>query len=393
MADECLGADDLEQQLYTGVLTMIIGNLDRLTSSECTGWVLDTADPERKLTVELLVQGNVVFSDVANIERVDVGLVHGSSEHGFSFGIDQFLSKARNPIELRVVGEEFKFFDEPVMLASDVRDNVEFGKNGWLFLKNDSNDTVDLVEGRRSLNNDDLNKLVNMLKKRPDDFARWGVTGATYIVPEKSVSLGRLRKSDVPTSDHRPVVQIMSALSDPSRYKVYYPHEFFGPEEFREKLFYKTDTHFSPFGQQVVFIGVMKLLGFHDVQLLEQFPVEHGGDLGLKLDPPVYEQTTSYLVDDCEVVRDEAGDALSNHTTLRGSHIELVNNNPVYDSSILIFGTSSAYYLRWLFAKYFRKVHIYWNPAIVESVVKSVRPDFIVNVLTERMVGGGMVDT
>jgi hypothetical protein len=373
---------------------MIIGTLDRLDLEDCAGWVMDTEHPEKKLEITLIVNGKVKARELAGFMRVDVGLAHGHAEHGFSFGVAEFLEDGKNVVEIVVEGSEYRFNGSPKTLDTrDYANFVEIGVDGWLFLQNDSNEVKDIIEGRKALTDDEIIALRAMLLRRQALIKGLGALGITYILPEKGVVCNNFRQLPLSISAMRPAVQISKSLINLHSSGFAYPKNSISQDFSRGQFFCKKDTHPSPSGYEYIFYDIMKRLNIEPtLQWGAQHEIEFFGDLGTKLNPvqsehvltrdPVYE--TIHLEDEVEEPLKASG-------RLREKRVYHESNAPNQLCCVLI-GTSAAYNARKLFFAQFRHVHFYWENAIDDDYLREVRPDVVIALTAERFFSHRILD-
>jgi len=64
------------------------GFVDFASQTEIRGWVFDNSTPDAPVKVEILVDGTVIASNLANVFRGDLlELGKGNGKHGFLFRI------------------------------------------------------------------------------------------------------------------------------------------------------------------------------------------------------------------------------------------------------------------------------------------------------------------
>lgn len=368
---------------------MIVGYIDKFDSDACAGWVLDTESLSSPLPVALIVNGETVHTETANLERADLHPQYGSSKHGFSFGLSRYLKHGKNVAELVLVKGDFAFRNaKKVIDTRDLASLVQEGRDGFLFLHNDSNDVSGIIEGRRPLSREDARSLSLMLIRRFHTVQALGARCATIVAPEKGVICNDKRISPFPVSDNRPAVQLRDALS--GWQPAVYSYATTALDGFPDKTaaYLKTDTHLSSAGQYALFRHAMNLLNFSPrIDCREHRRDDFCGDLGSKLSPrqteianfrvPVYK--TRNLIDEVTPVVENGGSLRYK----RLYHESGADN----DLTCVLVGTSGAYYLReWFFAA-FQKVHFYWANVVDDGFLRQVEPNYVACIITERTIG------
>jgi len=372
----------------------IYGNIDRFDGEECAGWAIDTNDVSKPLTVQVVVDGTVVHTEIANMERRDLIPVFGDANHGFAIGIDRYLKKGINHVEIVLAEGGFAFSDCRRALDGDeLAALVEDGRDGFLFLRNDSNRTSDVIEGRRPLEPEQLRTLSESLVRRYRTIRESGARSMTLIVPEKGVICNAKRISPLCVSDARPAIQLRAALADQPIDVYEYATALFDAYPDPADAFLKTDTHLSNLARLDVFRHVMHRLGVapetaHNVSTVAQF----AGDLGGKLSPPKTETIERLRpIYETRKLIDDATPAIMKGTTLRGArifHESAVDN----ELTCVVIGTSTAYYLREWFYANFRTLHFYWGNGVDHGFLRAARPDYVVCLASERYIGSSLED-
>ena len=263
-------------------------------------------------------------------------------------------------------------------------DKVVEGKDGFLFLGNDSNDTLGQHAGQKLLTDLQVQQWHDLIETRAAWLYLQGIPYVCLIAPDPHAIYADKLPDDVQVGETRPALQVLDHLRSRGSYApVLYPLE--AMKEERDELVYaKTDSHWSEYGAYVAYREVM-------AKLTESLPVrrvarkqihrsyeQRAGDLGLKFEPPVVDTNYGYV----DVI---------------GSRVRLVNDNRVrnhgrlvefeadtYNSlTCLVCGDSYATRMMPLFAESFRRTfwaHIYFD----YDLVRELKPDVVVTVLSER---------
>lgn len=248
------------------------------------------------------------------------------------------------------------------------------GKNGWLFLKGDTNDIVKQISGAYPLENDFAQSWENLLQYREDQARKFGYTYALSIAPNKECVYSQYLPEDIAFSEQRPVRHVLGA--DKAGRLVYHLDTFDVPGP--EIVYNKNDTHWNSFGSILAFNRLMKKLGLRPlypdrfVRKIETI----GGDLGKKIGRQ--EQVMKYML------TTPAGKPKENNAVTNiGSRI--VFENP--DKSLprcVIFHDSFTVSQYFFFPERFSRVVYVWQPNIDYSIVEHERPDFVLSQQAER---------
>ncbi|AAZ37245.1 hypothetical protein QCD83_18675 [Pseudomonas savastanoi pv. phaseolicola] len=340
-----------------------------------SGWAVGHR-PIKKLAVE--ISGEIYYADL-DTQRPDViealfsnaeGGAHDNS-CGFSIIIASELSSVAS-FDIGFIFEEkiewvgTFFFEAP--------QKVLIGKHQWLFLDNDSNDSVDQFTG--------------MLEFPVSDQEKW----KTYISDIQSIS----------TINKFEWLMVL-APSKEYVFQDYYPHELSEnntPSQFmrlfeghqkivyplnllihhRELSYWKGDTHWTDYGAYIIFKDTLErfhlpVLNF-DTHCRIEFSIKNSiGDLSEKL--PGHAKQPKVQLSDCPHDHSEFV-IYDNRIPNNGRIIISENAQPLCSESILIFGSSSAYNLVKFFQMYFRRVVLVHSAAELDmEIINHEKPKYV----------------
>ncbi|QDM22630.1 hypothetical protein FIU28_16820 [Tardiphaga sp. vice154] len=329
------------------------------------------------------------------MERLDIGAKYGESRHGFSFGISAFLKYGKNIVDIAIdASEPFKFQSLPFSLDTrDRKDLVEVGTEGWLFLKNDSNDISGILSGKKSFRSEDLDPLRKMFIRRHVFLSSLNVKSLTFVIPDKSVVCWKKRMEPMIPSTNRPAVTLRDRLDRYNPRCFEYGLSAFDGLDQGDLGFFRTDVHPSSSGRIALFKKIAELLEV-DVNLSwsNDGPMEFSGDLGDKLDPQESELTVlSKPVFETVRLLDEVTPAFSKGLHLTGKRM-VHESSAVNGSTCVLIGTSTAYHVAQEFFATFKHVHFYWGNDVDDDFVRLIRPDYVVCLIAERFLSPRIVD-
>lgn len=246
------------------------------------------------------------------------------------------------------------------------------GREGWLYLDNDSNRSVDQFTGRLLLTADQQQQWRQFLADAAAQAARFGSRHALLIAPSKEEVLPQhyphrralttvldqvreLAGGQAPVVDAAPLLR---AQPDPGA------------------CFKRTDTHWTDRGACVALLATLAQMGYDAARLREALAADryktlpYPGDLGIKLLPP-QSAPTEFL----DGPAAEEGAVFDNRLPNIGRVIVFRAEAPVLEGTMLVFGASSAYpmlkVLKRLFA---RTVFVHSAAQIDPAVVAHERP-------------------
>lgn len=251
------------------------------------------------------------------------------------------------------------------------------GRDGWLFLGNDSNNSVGQFTGEVNLSHSKLSVFVNYLEivlSKVDCPIVFSIApNKEYVLPEK-YPFEKMDSTPEGCLLHEKVIKALSTVG----LAFDYPANFLSELEYS---YYKTDTHWSDYGAYNVLkrffdqsfgIGICKL-DFKD------FSFESvSGDLGSKLDGRK-DRRLSYSFD---IERFAVFDSqLKNH----GYGVHYVNPDPIDPRKILIFGDSFGIsYIKPLVLTFKEVVFIYSPATFIEDIYSIFNPDFVILQINQR---------
>jgi hypothetical protein len=275
------------------------------------------------------------------------------------------------------------------------------GQDGWLFLTGGSNSIGALYDRNAPLLNDaKLQQWVELIEGRARRCERMGIEYVHISIPEK-LTLYDNKLHHPPIIDWRlsPAVRLREMLQ-----RSQYAHVLLDlVEPFRagrneRQLYYKTDTHWTPEGCFLAYRLLCEKIGIPADPTLLMRPareVESVLDLGLKMEPLIYERLKLYEFtrDATRTYRNSIARYLdtvtANAVVHVGSHVAFKNDSPsAANKKILIFGDSYASQrpdgLTAMLAETAREVEFIWSSNLDWAYIKRARPDVVVYDLVER---------
>jgi alginate O-acetyltransferase complex protein AlgJ len=293
---------------------------------------------------------------------------HPQVRCGFRFSV---------PVSVLPVELGFQWGDnEPFWAASislqEVTMQVIEGAEGWLFLDNDTNRSVDQYTGALLLDPAGLRSWRTYLAECRGLAARHDARHALVVAPSKEEVLRR----------HYPharagttVLDQVRALTRPADH--YVDGAIVLAEQAEpEQMFMRTDTHWTDRGAMLTMLAVLQAMGLNTARAHEQLAADtyrvapYAGDLGLKL-VPQRKAPTEFLAGPAP----EAGAVLDNRLPNIGRVLVFENEQVPYEGTLLVFGASSAYpMLKYLKRLFDRVVFVHSAGHVDPRVVDHERP-------------------
>ncbi len=166
-------------------------------------------------------------------------------------------------------------------------------------------------------------------------------------------------------------------------------------ERHAKLLFYKTDTHWTPFGALIAYRLLCNALGVEEGDLSELVSREYVStfDLGEKLDPQVQETGFYFDVPNAGtlIFASELStyfDDQHMHHNQRGRQYIYRNERLAGGKKLVLFGDSFCATPSFLsiLSSAFYEVHFFWSTSVDFRYVEEEKPDFVVTEIAERFV-------
>lgn len=367
------------------------------------GWAIGNGS--LAVSVELRDQaGEIVGELPIDIPRADIAeafaAVPGASTAGFSVPLRP-LGTGTSRIEVRVAfdaGEvvrlgsvtcEVRGGEERApgwALAIDERENekVLAGKEGWLYLRRDSNNILAQQTGKLKLDAAQRQGWRDLLEARIAAAERLGIHWSCLVVPDKESVYPEYLPDLVIPSDRRPVHEFLDLAREVGA-PVSYALDPLLAAKRESEVYARTDTHWNFRGayiayralcEEAVHQGVgMEMLKEGDV---EWVPAEIEGDLGSKVRPEPktgptirvgLKQARSSLVFD---------NGVTNHGRV------MVYEQATAGPTCVLFGESFANYLLVFLKETFQRLVFVHTSSFIGGVLERERPDVVFSLPLER---------
>jgi hypothetical protein len=257
---------------------------------------------------------------------------------------------------------------------------VAEGRNGRLFIANDSNDVIKQHRGEKLLSNSLVKAWRRVIETRHAFCAAKGIVYRLMVVPDAHA----VHKEDLPQLDNisaeRPINQITSELYDHSY--ISYPLEELINAANTGESYHPVDSHYTAYGAYVCYKKIIKDLRINIPSLtsnqVEYITKQGTGDLGEKFEP---HRTAEYT--ECVVKQGRAKKVWNNGVTNRGHMSVWVNANTSLPTCIL-FTDSYGWKIQRFLAESFSKLFIIHSPLLEHDAIDILKPDVVVSLMAER---------
>ena len=247
------------------------------------------------------------------------------------------------------------------------------GRDGWLFLDNDTNHSVDQFTGRLLLSAAQQQQWRQYLADCGALAARLGARFAMMLAPSKEEVLRHRYPYERAVTT---VLDQVCALAAPE-WPVLDAAPVLGAHVPPEACFKQTDTHWTDRGAMLATLAVLPYLGLDAAQAQALFVQDvyeqrnEVGDLGCKL-LPVRSAPTEFL----QGPAPEAGAIFDNRLPNIGRTLVFENAGALHPFKVLVFGASSGYpMLKYLKRIFSRVVFVHSAAQVDVGVVAYEKPD------------------
>ena len=259
------------------------------------------------------------------------------------------------------------------------------GKDGWLFLDNDTNMVVKQHTGELLLTPGELQHWQLILENRTSWTERRGAGYWCLVPPNPHTVYAEKMPDDLPLSATRPVTQLIEHLSASGSYaKVLYPLDVLLAAKDEFDLYAPVDTHWNGRG---AFIAYKRLMAEVEtrfaVNSLTDADVAYSseeleGDLGHKVDPPrTGHRTYAYPLN-------RRARLLADNCVERSGRTLVMECDAAPPTTCVICGDSYAYSMLPFLAESFGRVVFVQLATLDHELVRNERAEVVISIVNER---------
>jgi alginate O-acetyltransferase complex protein AlgJ len=271
-----------------------------------------------------------------------------------------------------------------VLSPPEEREKVLVGKDGWLFLRRDSNDVIGQQTGRVRLGRRRRKAWQRLLRERTARAANLGAAWQCLIIPDKEFLYSEHLPDGITSAGRRPVHEILDLASSTGAPVDYALADLEAAKE-EEQLFPKTDTHWNQRGSYVAYRSLCRGLASQglEVPVLSEETIswsraEAPGGLGLKLYPqPVSATIRADLAE-------HRARLVSDNRILNHGRVMVFEQDRGDGMSAVIFGESFVQNMLVFLKESFRRLVFVHTSTMAAGVLEHERPDAILSVPLER---------
>ena len=360
------------------------------------GWVLlpdHLAECREKVAV--VAQWATAFdvSHPLTIDRPDVvekalGILPKHSKQlkcGFRFTVPQHLTTFSLSVVVDGECSAVKTVHMPAVTEEanqPPRLKVLEGRDGWLFLDNDTNGSVDQYCGRLRLTEEGLSSWQVYLAGLEAIAQQCKAKMAMLVAPSKESVMGP-RYHPYKEGSGGPISQLLGLSGA-------FPFVYPVPElsAMGDDAFIQTDTHWTQQGAMAASKALAKKLELDGHAVAQRFANDRyrkrdlTGDLGNKFDPPRQCEVpilASFSYSKCRY--------FDNGLPNFGRLLVLVNDDALVKETCLIFGSSSSYSMfHYLCRLFHRVVFVHSAGSLDQALIRAVKPAYLVIQTNARFV-------
>ncbi len=271
------------------------------------------------------------------------------------------------------------------------------GETGWHFLVGGSNKVIDQYLKEYAVPNSHINAFKQSQDIRYDKLKQIGANYISLLVPNK-LSVYHNHINYKIENEFSLIDRISKTLNQ----EEYYLDLLANYRKFKNdiNLFWKTDSHWTPFGCFFCYQLICQKLKLKPLNLLhnrEYKEAEIVMDLGHKLSPPMKENVRFYssMIENSnrifanKIVEYKEENNLVNEIGLHvGSHVVYKNEKATNSLKIVLFGDSFSEYrphlLTGMLAETVNELHFIWNSNLDYEYINKVKPDYVIYQTVER---------
>jgi alginate O-acetyltransferase complex protein AlgJ len=264
------------------------------------------------------------------------------------------------------------------------REKVMFGKEGWLFLRRDTNDVIGQQTGRVKLNRRKRQGWSRVLKRRVEAIGRSSAEWECLVIPDKEFVYPEHLPEEVVPASQRPVhdfLRVAEATGAPVTYSL----EALQAAKGRGELFSRTDSHWNQRGSFVAYQLLCRCLAQRGLAVpsLTEDTISWSqamapGGLGMKLYPQAISATTRANL------ATHSGALVFDNRIQNHGRVMIFEQRNEDGLSCLVFGESFVQNLLVFLKESFRRIVYVHTSMLVDEIVDLEQPDVVLSVPLER---------
>lgn len=250
------------------------GYVDRYKDGILTGWIYNVSDTSQYLNVKVYVDGKEVCLSKADIFRQDLAEnpAFNNTNHAYRAVIPKSLMDGKEH-EIKVIEEssgyelnnsplKATFILNPEAALPQARlDQALIGKQGWLFLCNDSNNGLGQYQGELKFGLQALEVYTRQYRELENYLKGINVNYLMVIAPSKEFIYPEfLPDSIIPSPDNTARDQFISTIKFNTGIDLLDLRPVLLARKSEGQLYYRTDSHWNYLGAKIASIAIIKKL-------------------------------------------------------------------------------------------------------------------------------------
>lgn len=249
-----------------------------------------------------------------------------------------------------------------------ILNDVLISDDSWLFAYEGTNAIHSILQGKSSLNKDQIQAWKQELEQRQSFCASFGAAYHFIILPLKQC-VYKEKLKHYPISDNRPAMQLQEHT--PAKY----PLSFFQELKKQEHCYYQYDTHWNDFACDQLYAGLLKQ---KLPSGLEKFYTTPLHDLWIKISSEPCPQALCWRYPQNNIIY----------------YNEIVNigglilcENPKHSRLVgVIFGDSFTRFSINTISQYFSHVFFFQTTGFDKEILRQIQPDIVINCHAENFI-------
>lgn len=418
----------LTQRPAQGAALALRGAVMAIHEGRVSGWAADGADPQRRLSLDLYVDACLVRKVVADRFSAEAQAALGDGLHGFEIELPvRLLDGGLHHLTVATSGVRATLPDGPSFHEHNVSqpDGTRFermlwgeqapalpgpclieGCDGWAFLCNDANGSLDQLLGDLVFTDADVDLYRDILVRRHEALAERGIPYLFAVAPSKETIHSEALPQTISPRLRPQLTRQLGAALEGSGLRMVDLHDPLRRAALAgEEVYYRRDCHWNWSGGLLAartLLEEARRAGLTDARLEEErlrwMPSSYRGDLvgkprtrfceGRLLnvpgetepDAPELEQRPDLLASG---VRTPATPAHLEVSKTRPS-VVLVNDERPRAPRAIVYRDSFGEHVRPFLGASFSWSAWLWRPSIDVALIEREHPDIVIQIVAER---------
>jgi hypothetical protein len=259
------------------------------------------------------------------------------------------------------------------------------GKEGWLFLHNDSNGVVDQHVGKKAFSEADMVKWRHTLEMRYAWLKNKGIGYYFLIAPDTHAIYPEFLPDHIVPTATRPILQLLAHLKANNSFMPIYPIAKMQEAKKQRPVCIQTDSHWNHYGAYLATRRLMEDIqrDYPSVPFLHEDMVEFTektmiGDLGNKFTPPK-ESKTLYA----KIKTPQSRVVSDNEVVNRGRIRIHENKNKDLLTAVFLRDSYGLFNADFIAESFSRLIEVH-TPLLEMEMIEQEKPDIVINMLAER---------